>query len=365
VSYPTPYGGQLLSLVARHNLERIYGSEGKKATPTLRPFVLEDEEPEPLSFLMARETAIPEPLIGDGLLYPGTCMVIGGASKARKSWLAIDLCLSLVSGGKFLTHPIPKRCRVLYLGAEGMEWKLRRDFQQAALYKPGITDEDLDYLWVKATLGRVKIDTDAGEKWLDKWAGLFQVIVIDPYYRFLSRGKENDHSDQRVIQDVIDRLKAQGRAVVLCHHLRKPQGEDHGAAELRGAGLDQFADSILILRRKRTPDSDRTTLHYTLRNAPEPDLLQLTVSEETGPLLQPGEDRKVSVADVVKVLRDAEGRIEGLTSFVETLRRHTGCGATMAREAIGEAEARKRIWSCKNSEDRRGRIYIMKDAASE
>jgi len=41
-------------------------------------------------------------------------------------------------------------------------------------------------------LGRIKIDTDAGEAWLDKWGWMFHVIIIDPYYRFLSRGKENE-----------------------------------------------------------------------------------------------------------------------------------------------------------------------------
>ncbi len=350
----------LLSLVARHNVERINGGRNG-ATPTSpRPFVLEDEYPDPLSILLERDTVIPEPIIGDGLLYPGTVMVIGGASKARKSWLAIDLCLSLASGGKFLTHPVPRRRLVLYLGAEGMEWKIKRDFQQAATYKPGITDDDLNWVWVKATLGRIKIDTDAGEKWLNQHAQMFAVIVIDPYYRFLSRGKENDHADQRVIQDVIDRLKAQGKAVVLCHHLRKPQGEDAGAAELRGAGLDQFADSILILKRRRTPTSDQTTLHYTLRNAPEPDVLDLSVSEATGPLLIPGEDRKVRPADVVKVLRDAGGRIEGREGLVSSLRLATGCGDRTARTAIMEAETRKLIWSAKNSEDKRGRIYVLR-----
>ena len=350
----------LLSLVARHNVERIYGNE--KATPNLpAPFVLEETEPEPLSFLIVRESVVPEPLIGDGLLYPGTCMVIGGASKARKSWLAIDLALSLVSGGKFLVHDVPqKKLRVLYLGAEGMEWKIKRDFLQAVNFKPGIADEDLDRLWVLPTLGRIKIDTDAGEAWLDKWAGMFHVIIIDPYYRFLSRGRENDHSDQREIQDAIDRLKAKGKAIVLCHHLRKPQGEDAGAAELRGAGLDQFADTILILKRKKTATSDTTTLHYTTRNGPEPAVLDLSTSDATGPLLIPGEDRKVSVADVVKVLRDAGGRIEGRKALLESVRRATGCGETKAKEAIREAEDRKRICSVKNSADKRGLIYALK-----
>jgi len=66
-----------------------------------------------------------------------------------------------------------------------------------------------------------------------------------------------------------DRLKAKGKAIVLCHHLRNRKARTQ---ELRNSGaqdLDQFADTILILKRKRTATSDQTTLHYTLRNAPE------------------------------------------------------------------------------------------------
>ena len=353
----------LLSIVARHNVERIYGE--KKATPNLPvPFVLEDTEPEPLSFLIVRESVVPEPIISGGLLYPGTVMVIGGASKARKSWLAIDLALSLVSGKKFLTHDVPKKIRVLYLGAEGMEWKIKRDFLQAVNFKPGIADEDLDRLWVLPTLGRIKIDTDAGEAWLDKWAGMFHIVIIDPYYRFLSRGKENDHSDQRAIQDAIDRLKAKGKAIILCHHLRKPTGgEDAGAAELRGAGLDQFADSILILHRKRGATSDRTSLTYTLRNAPEPDPLELTISDATGPLLIPAGpvERIVTVADVESVLRESGGRIEGRQPIIEALRRLTGASDMSTRRAIQDAETKGIIGTAKRVGQGQGRTYFLRE----
>ena len=356
--------GTLNSIMVKHN----GGGQDKPVLMVPRPFVLEEMKPEPLSFLIVRETSIPEPFIGDGLLYPGTTMVIGGASKARKSWLAIDLALSLVSGEKFLTHDVPmKKLRVLYLGAEGMEWKLRRDFMQAVAFKPGVTDDDLDRLWVLATLGRIKIDTDAGENWLDENAGMFQIVIIDPYYRFLSTGSENKHEDQRVIQDVLDRLKAQGKAIVLCHHLRKSQGEDAGAAELRGAGLDAFADSILILKRKRTAHSDRTELHYTLRNAPEPDPLDLAITEATGPLLQVAEpvERIVTGQDVVDVIVDADGRVDGRQAIVEALKRSTGASEASTRRAISGAETKGIIASAKRTRPGQGRTYFLPEKRNE
>lgn len=354
----------LLALVARHNVERIKGNSHPQEHPARpKPTVLEEMVPIPIGLLLSVQTPPPTPYIEDGILFPGTLMVIGGASKARKSWLAIDLALSLVSGTSFLTHAVPESLRVLLLSGEGMEWSLKKNLAQAIAFKAGIEESHLDKLWVLPTLGRIKIDTENGEKWIKDWASAFQVVIVDPYYRFLSQGRENVHEDQRTIQDIFDRLKARGKALVLAHHLRKPQGEDLGHQELRGAGLDQFADSILILRRKRTATSDRTTLHYTLRLAPEPDPLELTTTEETGPLLIPTEksDRLVNVADVVSVIREAGGRVQGRTALVEVLCRMTGAKETTARNAIMEAERKNRIWSAKRADDKRGRVYLLKE----
>jgi hypothetical protein len=358
----TVHSSTLFSLVARNHVDRIRGIDNDRAVDTPRPFVLEDAEPEPLSLLMARDVAIPEPIVGDGILYPGTVTVLGGASKVRKTWTVKDLSLSLASGQNFLIHSVPRPVPVLYLGAEGLEWKLKRDFSSAASYKLGITDEDLDRVWVLATLGRIKIDTEAGEEWLQDRAKMFDVIILDPYYRFLSRGSENDHADQRRVQDVLDRLKAKGKAIVLVHHVRKPTGEDHGIAELRGAGLDNYLDAALILKRKVTPTSDKTTLHYTLRNAPPLDPIELKIEPETGPLLVPAgtPNRIVTVADVVGVLREAGGRIEGREALIEALRRRTGASDTSARRGITESEETGRVWSKKREDDKRGRVYVIK-----
>jgi hypothetical protein len=355
---------RIFDLVARRNHARIIGNvEEEKIESGPKPVVLEELLPSPLSVLFSSNTPEPAPIIGDGILYPGTVLVIGGASKARKTWLSLDLALSIVSGTPFLNHPVPGKRRVLYLGGEGMESKLKRDLMTAVSFKPCLRDEDLGGLWTLATLGRVKIDSEAGGRWLFDWARPFEVVIIDPLYRFIAHGKENSHEDQRALQDTLDRLKGQGKAIVLCHHLRKSGQEDHGAQELRGAGLDAFADSILILKRKRTATTDRTTLHYTLRNAPEPDPLELTISDDTGPLLIPSgnPNRLVTMTDVVKVIRENGGQVKGRTALVEALCRMTGAGERSARTASQEAESRGVISSGKRQDDKRGRVYVLKE----
>lgn len=354
----------LLTLVARHNVERIKGnSQPQEHSSRPKPIVIEEVEPIPLGLLLSVQTPPPTPYIEDGILFPGTVMVIGGASKARKSWLAMDLALSLVSGTPFLTHTVPEKLRVLLLSGEGMMWSLKKNLAQAIAFKVGIEESNLDKLWVLPTLGHIKIDTEKGENWLKEWPSAFQVVIIDPYYRFLAHGRENLHEDQRAIQDIFDRLKAKGKAIVLAHHLRKPQGEDLGQQELRGAGLDQFADSILILQRKRTATSDRTTLHYTLRLAPEPDPLELTTTAETGPLLIPAEksDRLVNVADVVSIIQEKGGRVKKRKTLVEALCLKTGAKETTARMAIMEAERKGHILSAPWPKDKRKREYFLKE----
>ena len=88
--------------------------------------------------------------------------------------------------------------------------------------------------------------------------------------------------------------------------------------------------------------------------------MELTTS---GPLLTPAEnpDRIVTVADVVNVIREAGGRVQGRTALIEALRRGTGAKEDTAKKAIHEAEAGKRIWSAKRADDKRGRVYLLKD----
>ena len=58
----------------------------------------------------------PLPFIVYKLLYPGLYL-LAGAPKIGKSWLALDLCLSVTSGEQFLKHDT-SRGQVVYLSLE-------------------------------------------------------------------------------------------------------------------------------------------------------------------------------------------------------------------------------------------------------
>jgi hypothetical protein len=92
------------------------------------------------------------------------------------------------------------------------------------------------------------------------------VVIIDPFYRFWAKGTENLHEDQRETQDLFDRVKGLGKAVIIVHHLRK-QGILSGSIDdLRGAGLSGYTDAALILRRQKAKTDDRFLASFDIRN---------------------------------------------------------------------------------------------------
>ena len=222
------------------------------------------------------------------------------------SWLARRPVKPEVAGSSPVGPATPEATIHRGPSAPPLPGPLSRSRLTAIGYIPNLRDEDIENLGIVSTLGRVKLDTPQGEAWLQRVSEGYDVVIIDPYYRFLSIGSENLHEDQRTIQDVIDRLKATGKAIVLVHHLRKPQGTNAGAAELRGAGLDAFADSILLLSKKRTGGTDRYKLRYILRHDEEPEELELTPH---GPLFKVAEPEpaKVLTDDLVAIIAESNG----------------------------------------------------------
>lgn len=318
--------------------------------------VLETLDPTTAADLFMSDIPDPDPLV-EGLLYPETVLTIGALVKARKTWMSLQLGLCGIAGTPFLGHEIPRKVRVLYVGGEGSDRTIRKRLMLAVGFVPGLTDSDLQNLGIVSSLGRVKLDTPHGEEWLQRVSETYDVVIIDPYYRFLSVGSENLHEDQRPIQDVLDRLKAKGKAVVIVHHLRKPTGTDAGAAELRGAGLDAFSDGILLLSRKKKNTGDRFTLKYVLRHDEEP---ADKILVPNGPLLAVGEDDAlISTAHVVQAITAAGGRVEGRADLVKRLREMTEAGEQTAVNAIVAAERDGAILSAKREGRGRAKTYVL------
>lgn len=309
---------------------------------TVRELVLDDTLEQPEQVL-------------EGLLALGELTVLGGAPKSYKSWSAKTIGLCIAGGKPWLGFNVPKPYKVLYLSAEGREVRLKSRFQ-LLLAKLDVPEEAFDNFEYVTTMGRLKLDTDTGEKTFLRLIEPFPVVIIDPYYRFISDGDENSHKDQRIFQDLMDRVKGMGKCVLLVHHTRKPTGGvDTGISELRGAGLDGFADGVLMLRRKRDELENLFTLRFTLRNYDEPDDKDLVRS---GVLLVPAPPpNPISLCGTTDILNILSGTELPGDELKNALAEEKECSKSTIERAIKQALHENLIAYKPKPGKGRGRIY--------
>ncbi|MDA8122265.1 MAG: AAA family ATPase [Deltaproteobacteria bacterium] len=269
---------------------RIEKGKTRWSAPQLTPaeaarlVVLENMRPRPVLDLLQDETLTSPEEVFEGLLAMGEVTVLGGPPKAMKSWTIKSMGLCAAAGGPWLGFNATRSFKVLLLSAEGREVRLRERFQKLIAFTE-VEEDGLQRMEYLSTNGKLKIDTDAGERTLMRLVDPFEVVILDPIYRFIAEGDENSHADARRVQDVLDRVKEAGKCVLLVHHVRKSIGVNSGISELRGAGLDGFVDGAMMLSRTKEDSDEKFHLDFTLRNFEDPAPMELT---REGVVLVPG-----------------------------------------------------------------------------
>jgi RecA-family ATPase len=146
-------------------------------------------------------------------------MIIGGASKARKSWSLIDLTLSVASGSPWWGFST-QQGRVLYINFELPEFAFQARLRAVAAAK-GVTDFSACDLWNLRGFA-----TDFSElipKILSRIKECrYSLIVLDPIYKGLGKRDENKAGDIASLCNEIEQLAVQsGAAVVFGAHYSK------------------------------------------------------------------------------------------------------------------------------------------------
>ncbi len=187
----------------------------------------------------------PNTYIVEHLLYPGL-YVLAGASKIGKSWLALDLCLSVAEGEQFLKHETHKS-QVLYLALEDSLIRL-----QDRLYE--FTDEPAEGLHfstlANSISGGLKQQLDDAKKKLSD----LRLIVIDTLQkvrRTFDVKYGSDYSELSALKSVADRL---GLAILLIHHTRKERDSDPFNMISGTTGIIGCADGSFVLVRESRSD---------------------------------------------------------------------------------------------------------------
>jgi len=224
------------------------------------------------SFAKLSQENIAEPtVLIDGLLHQGCKLLLGGGSKAFKSWSLIDLAISLHTGTEWWglkCHP----ARVLFINFEIQEWSFKNRLIDVAKAK-GMTERIGDMsIW---TLRGYAADLTSIRPIIEKHieGKGYQAIILDPNYMLMGERDENNAGDMAQLMNEFELLAVRHNlSVVLSHHFAKGNASGKESID-RFSGSGVFArnpDSLVVL----TPheEDDRTfTCDITLRNFPPMD----------------------------------------------------------------------------------------------
>jgi AAA domain len=201
-----------------------------------------------------------------GLIQAGTKVVLGGSSKAGKTWLLLYLALCVASGTKFLRWGT-KKGRVLFLNFELQSSQITKRLR--ALTKQ-LNIDDLCNLVIWNLRGQIS-DLDAVMQQILKAAesGEYSMIILDPIYKLMAGKSENMAGGVGMLCQKLERIAERtGAVVVYAHHFTKGNQKNKKPIDrLSGSGVfARDADTIMLFTEHNEPNC--FTVEMVLRNLP-------------------------------------------------------------------------------------------------
>jgi RecA-family ATPase len=234
---------------------------------------------ENLDEAMLNPPKIPDELIS-GVVRAGHKMIISGSSKAGKSFLLMELAVSLSEGIKWLGFQC-KKSKVLYINLEIDRPSFINRFMEiykALNLKPKHNGDIVMWNLRGEAMPLDKLVPIITRRVKDQ---KFDVIIIDPIYKVIT-GDENSAKDMSLFTNQFDKLcKKTGVTVIYSHHHSKgAQGFKKSIDRASGSGvLGRDPDSIVdviqldadeefMLQNADKPNATAWRLESTLREFP-------------------------------------------------------------------------------------------------
>jgi hypothetical protein len=177
--------------------------------------------------------------------------IVGGEPKCCKSFLALDLAVSVASGTPFLRRfPVHGQGRVLLFCAEDSPHVVRARLQGIAL-AAGVDFAALEVFVITSPSLRLDLKDDRERLQRTVESLRPRLLVLDPFVR-LHRIDENVAAEVAPLLESLRTLERRFEvAIALVHHARKGAGGARGGQTLRGSSeLHAWGDSNLYLRKK-------------------------------------------------------------------------------------------------------------------
>ncbi|MCF8719231.1 AAA family ATPase [Nitrospina gracilis] len=211
-------------------------------------------------------------LIENVWIEGGTGM-LAGMPKTGKTWVLVDMAVSIASGQPFLETFKTRQGPVVIYSPEGPHAELNKRIKQVAARR-GLDYKALPIYCLKASLLRLD-ERDCQEnieRLVQTLAPAF--MIFDPLAECFG-GDENRAADIGPMVCWIDHLAREtNTAACISHHMAK---KDSGS--MRGSGaLLSFGDNYIFMERK----GDRTSMSFLSRHSKSADPVALRLTDRNG-----------------------------------------------------------------------------------
>ena len=198
----------------------------------------------------------PKEFIIDGLLTQGL-YVLAGAQKVRKSWLAMDICLSIATGATVLGRDTIQGT-ALYLCLEDNYQRVQdRLFQMNA--------EAIETLHFAVAADKIGAGLEEQIESFKKEHNDLKIVVVDVMQMVRNNVESSYGTDYAELISLKQLAYRLGICIMLIHHTRKCKDNDPFNMISGSTGISGSADGSFVLVETRR-GSGRATLHCVGRD---------------------------------------------------------------------------------------------------
>jgi RecA-family ATPase len=200
--------------------------------------------------------------------------IIGGMPKSLKTWLGLEMAVSVASATPCLEHFTTDEpgSALIYLAEDRL--CMVRERLEALCAHRGLGLEALDLHVI--TVPSLRLDTEIDVARLHATVSTYapRLLLLDPFVR-LHRSDENSAQDvAAILSSLREMQRRHDVAIVVAHHSRKNHRATQHGQMLRGSGdFHAWSDSALYLTHDN--ESLRLTIEHRSAPAPEPRFLRL------------------------------------------------------------------------------------------
>ncbi len=220
----------------------------------------------------------------EGLWTEEAVGIVSGQPKLGKTWLALDLALSVATGTPALgRYQVPRPGPVLLFAAEDPPKALRTRLE-GLCSRRNLAIENIPVNLILTS--SLRLDTLDDQARLAETVARYRprLLILDPFVR-LHRIDENRALEVSGVLAYLRQLQREEHvAILVVHHSRKAGAESsQGGLSLRGSGdFYAWGDAYLYLRKRRT----NLEMIIEHRNAPRPDPVELSLRVDGAPHLE-------------------------------------------------------------------------------